>query len=66
MPCQGQSQGAGRRRSGTAKKLGHVIGVAFPAVGTKLALTVIVGISVGFSKMDLGGGFLCNTKSLLI
>lgn len=56
----------GRRTSGTAKKLGHVIGVAFVAVGTKLALTVIVGISVGFSKMDFGGGFLYDTRSLLI
>lgn len=50
--CQGWSQGSGRRRSGTAKKLGHVIGVAAVAVGTNLALAVIVGIRVGFSKMD--------------
>lgn len=51
-PCQGWSQGSGRRRLGTAKKLGHVIGVASVAVGTKLALAVTVGISVVFSKMD--------------
>lgn len=42
VPCQGQSQGSGRR-SGTAKKLRHVARIAFVAVGTKLALTVIVG-----------------------
>lgn len=51
-PCQGWSQGSGRRGSGTAKKLGHVIGVASVAVGTKLALSLVVGISIGFSKMD--------------
>lgn len=48
----GRSQGSSRRRSGTARKLGHVIGVASVAVGTKLALAVMVGISVGFFKMD--------------
>lgn len=43
VPCQGRSQGSGRRKSGSAKKLGRVVGVAFVAVGTKLALTVVVG-----------------------
>lgn len=39
------------------KKLGHVTGVVFVAVGTKLAPTVVVGRSLGFSKIDLWGGF---------
>lgn len=64
VPCQGRSQGAGRRRLGSGQKLGHVIGIVFVAVGTKVALTVNEGISVGFSKMDLGGGFLSDTRIL--
>lgn len=48
----GLESGLRQKEVGYCQKLGHVIGVASVAVGTKLALAVIVGISVGFSRMD--------------
>lgn len=66
-PCQGWSQGSCRRRLGTAKKLGHVIGVASVAVGTKLALAVpemIGGVNPGV--IQINGKILINLEEARI